>query len=127
MRISDWSSDVCSSDLFYQRKRLGQVIIATVLQAPYAFVQRGQPAEHDDGCLDAQSAQRSQDGQAIYLIGKHAVQDDDVPRLGRGELQAFGSVITDNRPVAPFPAACATVILILPIIFLYYAITNNPY
>src|SRR3546814_14706892 len=93
MRISDWSSDVCSSDLFYQRKRLGQVIIATGLQAPYAFVQRGQRAEHDDGCLDAQYAQRSQDGQAIYLIGQHAVQDDDVPRLGRGALPVFGSVL----------------------------------
>src|SRR3546814_6594371 len=43
MRISDWSSDVCSSDLFYCVTWLGERVVADIRKAVYAHVLRLSP------------------------------------------------------------------------------------
>src|SRR3546814_4159328 len=51
MRISDWSSDVCSSDLIDMRSHLPLVLAAFALTAPYSA--KAAPASHGTHHVDA--------------------------------------------------------------------------
>src|SRR3546814_16552488 len=85
--------------------RLGKVVGAPGLQPAYALIQRGQCTQNDNRWLDADAAQSRQNGQAIDLIGQHAIQDDDMPGLGSGALQSFGTIMANHGPMTQLAKA----------------------
>src|SRR3546814_20225917 len=100
MRISDWSSDVCSSDLFARIARLGNVIVGAELEADDAvdvFTARSQ--HHDRNTLTG--AQLFEHAKAVGLRHHH-VEDQHVVdtalgvrseerRVGKECVSTFGS------------------------------------
>src|SRR3546814_19157746 len=78
MRISDWSSDVCSSDLWLEAKGIAYDVMtdedideggAEALE-PYATVLTGShPEYHTTGTLDALEGYTGSGGRLVYLGG----------------------------------------------------------
>src|SRR3546814_4498251 len=75
MRISDWSSDVCSSDLTYRVRRDGQQNILDLRPIGQSLVHRDRPRRR-----------RPDDGMRAHQLGNRTL--DDLERdidLGRSE------------------------------------------
>src|SRR3546814_15690318 len=85
MRISDWSSDVCSSDLIFDDVESGQSVrraaeLSQEVAVGGAYVQEG-PGTVDVGPHHRQARMRP--GFRTPYVGR-AVQHDPVPRFRRG-------------------------------------------
>src|SRR3546814_13751606 len=85
MRISDWSSDVCSSDLLDEGERLHEIVVAALAQAADPFVERRQRRQDQNRDTHAGGPRRLQHRQAVES-GQHSVEHDRVVYLaGRQE------------------------------------------
>src|SRR3546814_9045617 len=102
MRISDWSSDVCSSDLLKDRRLLALDMGALIAGAKY----RGELEERLKGVLDEV---KSAEGEIILFVdemhtlvgaGKSegAMDASNLlkPALARGELHCIGATTLDE-------------------------------
>src|SRR3546814_9528938 len=83
MRISDWSSDVCSSDLFkpFVFSRLQRLGIATTIKAAKKMVEREEPQVWD--ALEE-------------CIKEHPVLLNRAPTLHRLGIQAFEPLLIEE-------------------------------
>src|SRR3546814_19193752 len=91
MRISDWSSDVCSSDL-------GEVLIQT--RVPDAPVMAALVANDREGFYAAEAAARRQAGAPPYGRFAALVLSSEGGEVARGVAQRLGQ----EAPVADGPA-----------------------
>src|SRR3546814_13641518 len=82
MRISDWSSDVCSSDLDRQAARLVDEVDGAPFQGRLLVDLVAQHGEEDHRGLDAALAHAAQHGTAVEA--PHAPVQHDVFRLLAG-------------------------------------------
>src|SRR3546814_17136949 len=106
MRISDWSSDVCSSDLHGDRDQRGRI----VLHARAPSVDRGHPHREADGALTAmisedQLREKLRKIQALYAGAKNdgakyaagAAAESLRAKLETASKQALGSASRRDR------------------------------
>src|SRR3546814_8714243 len=91
MRISDWSSDVCSSDL-----QLGAHHGHCKGQAPCIYMEHGDDGAHHVIGREPQRIRRS-DGHSVQHAGAVGIEHAlGVTRGARGVAQAGGSVLVER-------------------------------
>src|SRR3546814_15858424 len=97
MRISDWSSDVCSSDLLY----IGQKAHLYGAHA-LAFANGAAPVAR----VERKPCRRPSANPRIACIGKklaHVVPETDVRGRARARRLAYGGLVDFQNPVHCFP------------------------
>src|SRR3546814_1844691 len=90
MRISDWSSDVCSSDLYQGHggidvKGFGQIVERPLLKGRYRTVQIGKRRHDDDRQIGVALLDAMQKTQAVLAGHAHVSQQ----YRRRGAVQGF--------------------------------------
>jgi hypothetical protein len=73
-------------------ERLGQIIIAAAAQPPDAVIDLRQSAQNQYGSALARFAQHLDDGETVDIPRQHAIHDDHIVGLARGEEHAVAAV-----------------------------------
>ncbi len=73
-------------------KGLGQIVVAAAAQAANAVIDLGQRAQDQDRSALAGLAQHLDDRQTVDVAGQHAIHDDHIVGLARGEKHAVAPV-----------------------------------
>src|SRR3546814_14113785 len=95
MRISDWSSDVCSSDLYIERSASDLAIVQRLLER--FLVDQPAPRAIDDADALLRPGEILAREDVARLVGKRSVEGDEV---GTGEKFTQGHILTakNDRP-----------------------------
>ena len=73
-------------------KGLGQIVVAAAAQSADAVIDLRQGAQDEDRGVFARLAQHFDDGESVDVPGQHAIHDDHVVRLARGEEHSVAPV-----------------------------------
>src|SRR5262249_25391741 len=74
-------------------------IVAAALQPPHPLVEARQRAQYDHRRRLAETLQRGDDRQPVDAARKHAIEDDDIPALVRGEVEPACAVTNQTSRV----------------------------
>src|SRR5215470_1729731 len=75
-----------------EREGFRQVVVAAALKSPHALIEAGEGAEHENGRRLPERPQGTDDRESLDVSREHPVEDDDVPALGRRQVETIHAI-----------------------------------